>query len=105
MIAKLSLNQTPNFFKVLYIFLPEKNLLYLKNDLKKNLIKDLFDILNLLAGTLVSFVPKHRGEYRLIIDYIKLNKCTIRDSYLLYNVMLESLNKSNLFSKFDLSSA
>ena len=54
----------------------------------------------------VHLVKKADGGIRLTIDYRKLNKLTVRDAYPLprIDVLLYSLKRAKIFSKFDLHS-
>src|SRR5579863_2102276 len=50
------------------------------------------------------YIPKKdKGEYRLVIDYCKLNDITIKDHYPMPNVQVEldKLKGKRLFTKFD----
>jgi hypothetical protein len=50
------------------------------------------------------YIPKKdKGEYRLVVDYRKLNEITIKDHYPMPNVQIEldKLKGKHLFTKFD----
>ena len=54
----------------------------------------------------IVMVKKRGGEYRMCIDYRKLNKCTIREKYPLPNILdtLDALGGATFFSCLDLFS-
>ena len=57
-------------------------------------------------ATLMFFMWKKDGTQWLVIDYWKLNKITVKDSYLLphINEMMDQLCRSEYFTKFNLKS-
>jgi hypothetical protein len=50
------------------------------------------------------YIPKKdKGEYRLVVDYRKLNDITVKDHYPMPNIQMEldKLKGKHLFTKFD----
>jgi hypothetical protein len=50
------------------------------------------------------YIPKKdKGEFRLVVDYRKLNDITVKDHYPMLNVQteLDKLKGKHLFTKFD----
>jgi hypothetical protein len=61
----------------------------------------------LLAALLLFFVPKKNGDLRGVVDFRKINEITIKNRYLLPNVMemRDRLYRAKWFSKIDLRDA
>nr|GEW65861.1 putative reverse transcriptase domain-containing protein [Tanacetum cinerariifolium] len=57
-------------------------------------------------GTLVLFVKKKYGSFRMCINYCELNKLTVKNRYLLLRIdkLFDQLQGSSLYSKTDLRS-
>ena len=76
---------------------------YLDENLKKGFIRELKS----LAGYLILFAPKKDGTLRLYIDYRRLNDITIKNRYLLPNIveLQDRLCNAKIFTKLDLKGA
>jgi hypothetical protein len=73
---------------------------YLAEELAKGFIEDGSSPYT----SLTFYIPKKdKGEYRLVVDYWKLNDITIKDHYPMPNVQvkLDKLKGKHLFTKFD----
>jgi hypothetical protein len=73
---------------------------YLADELAKGFIEDG----NSPYTSPTFFIPKKdKGEYRLVVDYCKLNDITEKDHYPMPNVQteLDKLKGKGLFTKFD----
>lgn len=82
-----------------------------KNNYIKNLVNELLDIglirpssSNITANGFL--VPKKTGGYRLCIDYVELNKNTVKDNYPMPRIddLHDRLLGAKIFSKLDLHS-
>jgi len=58
-------------------------------------------------GAPVLFVKKKDGTLRMCVDYHRLNKLTIKDSFMIPRIddFLDTLNNAKIFSKLDLHQA
>ena len=73
---------------------------YLLEELEKGFIEDR----NSPYASPIFYIPKKdKGEYRLVVDYQKLNDVTEKDHYPMPNVQVEldKLKEKTLFTKFD----
>jgi len=60
--------------------------------------------LKLSQTSLVFFVGKKNREKRIVMDYRRLNKQTVKNNYLLLLIadLVDSMNNKKLFTKIDL---
>jgi hypothetical protein len=65
----------------------EKELASIREYIDVNIKKKFIRLSELLVGYPVMFVPKKNGKLRLCVDYRKLNDITIKNRYLLPNII------------------
>jgi hypothetical protein len=84
--------------------LSENKLKILKNYLNENFKREYFQHFINLADAPILFVFKKNGEFRLYVNYRNLNKITIKNRhlFLLMGEILNCLNRTAIYTKFDL---
>ena len=87
--------------------LSEKELKTLREGLDKDLARRFIRKSTSLAGYPILFVPKKDSSLRQYVDYRKLNNITIKNRYLLPNIIKiqDRFSKAKRFTKVDLRGA
>ena len=90
-------------FRLIYILL-KKKLDIFREYIKKNFIKKFIRESTLSVGYPILFILKKNNEFRLYIDYRKLNNIIIKNKYLLFNIveLQDRFNKIIIFTKLNL---
>jgi hypothetical protein len=65
----------------------EKELEEIRTYINVNIKKGFIRLIKLLARYLVIFIPKKNRKLRLCVNYRKLNDITIKNRYLLLNIL------------------
>ena len=81
--------------------------LALKKFIKKNLRKGYIQLLQLLIGYPVLFIPKKNGKLRICINYKQLNSIIKKNQYLLLLILeiQDRIGNIKIFLKIDLKQA